>query len=145
MKLRIALLITALAFFAVCVIRADDGTKQVFYTAYSDYDPGLDGGRGVLTGYEATIEAEDNKPTPRPAPIVITDDATKQSIQQAYQNVVMANKDFQIALLQARVKYHVDETWRVDLATLTFSPPPEEKATVGNTTIQPSNPPAAKP
>ena len=69
------------------------------------------------------IRADDNKAASKPAPVQITDEVTKQAIQQGYQAVVMANKDFQIALLQARVKYHVNEDWRIDLATLTFTPP----------------------
>jgi hypothetical protein len=65
-----------------------------------------------------------------PKPIAITDQQTKQDIANAYNAIVSANKDFQIALLKAKVKYKIPEDWEVDLNALTFTPPkPKNKDT----------------
>ena len=77
----------------------------------------------ALIVFTVCVIRADDKVAPKP--IQITDEATRRAIQDSYNAVVSANKDLQIALLNAKVKYHVDETWRIDLTTLTFSPPPD--------------------
>ena len=57
-------------------------------------------------------------------PVLITDEATKKALTDSYKAILAADKDFQIALLKARIKYKVDETWIINLDTLTFIPPP---------------------
>lgn len=60
-------------------------------------------------------------------PVPITDEATRKTLVDTYKAIVAADKDFQIALLKARLKYKVDETWNIDLETLTFHPPKKEE------------------
>lgn len=66
--------------------------------------------------------------SPELKPIPITDEPTKKTLVDAYQVILAADKDFQIALLKARIKYKVDETWPIDLRTLTFVPPEKKEA-----------------
>ena len=54
--------------------------------------------------------------------------ADSKAVLDAYNAVVSANKDFQIALLKARITSRVDETWGLDLATMTFTPPAAKAA-----------------
>lgn len=60
-------------------------------------------------------------------PVAIIDDPTKKSIETAYKALLSADKDFQIILLKARIKYKVDESWSLDLGTMTFHPPEKKE------------------
>jgi hypothetical protein len=59
--------------------------------------------------------------------VAITDSKTKEEIIATYRSLINAQKDFQIAVLKARVKYKVDEEWPLDLDTMTFVPPEKVK------------------
>lgn len=78
----------------------------------------------LILAFTVAVGADEKpKAVSKPAPISVTDEATKRAVQDSYSGMVMATKDFQIAILQARVKYRVPEDWKLDLATLTFVPP----------------------
>jgi len=83
----------------------------------------------LLLGYAAlpASRAEDKPAAVAAAPIAIPQ-AERQALIDAYKVVVDANKDFQIAMLKARVKCKVDETWQIDLQTMSFTPPAPAKA-----------------
>jgi hypothetical protein len=70
----------------------------------------------------------DEKPAVAVAAPVAIPVAERQAVIDAYKAVVDANKDFTIALLKARVKCKVDETWQIDLQTMSFTPPAPAKA-----------------
>jgi hypothetical protein len=86
----------------------------------------------LLTGYASLLFVAASRADEKPAaaavaPIAIPV-AERQAVIDAYKAVVDANKDFQIALLKARVKCKVDETWQIDLQTMSFMPPAPAKA-----------------
>ena len=70
------------------------------------------------------------------APVPMTT-ADSKAVLDAYNAVVSANKDFQISLLKARITSRVDETWGLDLTTMTFTPPAVKAAapTTAPTTV----------
>jgi len=83
----------------------------------------------LLTGYASlpASRADEKPPAAVAAPVAIPQ-AERQALIDAYKVVVDANKDFQIAMLKARVKCKVDETWQIDLQTMAFLPPAPAKA-----------------
>jgi len=78
----------------------------------------------LLTGY-ASLPASraDEKPSAAAVVPVAIPSVERQALIDAYKVVVDANKDFQIAMLKARVKCKVDESWQIDLQAMTFLPP----------------------
>lgn len=66
--------------------------------------------------------SDDSKSTPILAPIQVKgEDATH--IKDSYNSLVVANKDLQIAILNAQVNAGVPKGWDFDLATFSFRPP----------------------
>ena len=78
----------------------------------------------LLTGYASlpASRADEKPPAVVTAPVAIPP-VERQALIDAYKVVVDANKDFTIALLKARVKCKVDESWQIDLQVMTFTPP----------------------
>jgi len=76
----------------------------------------------VIIAEQSSVQNKDDAKT-EPKPIQITDQATQAEMQTAYNAIVMANKDFQIAILKAKVKYKVPEDWEFDASSLSFKPP----------------------
>ena len=87
----------------------------------------------LLGVYSSLPTRADEKPAVAVATPIAIPVAERQAVIDAYKAVVDANKDFQIALLKARVKCKVDETWQIDLQTMSFMPPaPSKDIVVGD-------------
>ena len=89
----------------------------------------------ITVGLAQQPHAVDSTAKPlAPVPMATAD---SKAVLDAYNAVVSANKDFQIALLKARITSRVDETWGLDLATMTFTPPAAKAAapTTAPTTV----------
>ena len=76
----------------------------------------------VLAWSLSVVDANSQNGT-GPKFIPIIDEPTRKAITDSYKAVVEADKDFQITLLKAKLKYKVDESWVLDLSTMRFNPP----------------------
>jgi len=75
-----------------------------------------------LGGFSAIYAIRADGPAKPLAPISVAAPERKP-ILDAYQAVVLANKDLQIAILRARVVCKVGEDWSLNLQTMQFEPP----------------------